>query len=194
MNKKKDNFSTTQKETGLSPVRTLALMALFSALVTVATLVIRIPIPITKGYFNLGDTVIFIAAALLGPIYGLVCGGVGSALADVIGGYAHFAPWTLVIKGIEGLIAGALLRLVRIDPERIVRAMTILAGMFLIAGAWMVLGYFCAEYVIYAFDITPALAELPFNVLQGGISALTATVVCPFLLKGLDERLLFRQQ
>lgn len=189
MKQKKNTLTTTPKAAGLRPVRALALMALFSALVTVATLVIRIPIPITKGYFNLGDTVIFIAAALLGPIYGLVAGGVGSALADVIGGYAHFAPWTLVIKGIEGLIAGALLRLVRVDPEKIVQAMVILAGMFLIAGMWMVVGYFCAEYVIYALDITPALAELPFNILQGGFSTLAATIMCPFLMRGLDERL-----
>jgi len=193
MKQRKNTLTTTPKEAGLRPVRALALMALFSALVTVATLVIRIPIPITKGYFNLGDTVIFIAAALLGPVYGLVAGGVGSALADVIGGYAHFAPWTLVIKGIEGLIAGALLRLVRVDPEKIVRAMMILGGMFLIAGLWMVIGYFAAEYVIYAFDITPALAELPFNILQGGLSALAATVMCPFLIRGLDERLIPRK-
>ena len=192
MTQKKDTLSTEPKGAGLRAVRALALMALFSALVTVATLVIRIPIPITKGYFNLGDTLIFIAAALLGPVYGLVAGGVGSALADVIGGYVHFAPWTLVIKGIEGLIAGALLRLVRVDPEKVGRAMAILAGMFLIAALWMVIGYFSAEYVIYAFDITPALAELPFNILQGVLSALTATVVCPFLLRGLDERLIQR--
>ncbi|MBN1883072.1 MAG: ECF transporter S component [Deltaproteobacteria bacterium] len=189
MKEKQDTVSNTQKREGLGAVRALALMALFSALVTVATLVIRIPIPITKGYFNLGDTLIFIAAALLGPVYGLVAGGVGSALADVIGGYVHFSPWTLVIKGLEGFIAGALLRLFRVDPERIVRAMAIFAGVFLIAGLWMVIGYFSAEYVIYACDITPALAELPFNILQGGLSALAATVICPFLMRGLDERL-----
>jgi len=193
MKKNNDTVTPGSTGTGLGAVRTLALMSLFSALVAVATLVIRIPIPITKGYFNLGDTVIFIAAALLGPVFGLVAGGIGSALGDIIGGYAHFAPWTLIIKGIEGLIAGALVRLIKIDPEKTARAVPLLFCMFLVAGAWMVIGYFCAEYVIYAFDIAPPLAELPFNMLQAGLSALAATVMCPFLIKGLDERLIFRK-
>ena len=43
-----------------------------------------------------------------GPLPALVAGGLGSALADLLTGYAHWAPWTLVIKGIEGWIAAAI--------------------------------------------------------------------------------------
>jgi len=43
----------------------LALAAVFAALVCVATLALVISIPATSGYFNLGETVIYIAALLL---------------------------------------------------------------------------------------------------------------------------------
>ena len=69
-------------------------------------MVIRIPVPRTGGYINLGGSAIYVSALLFGPTYGLVVGGIGSALADFIGGYAVFAPFTLIIKGIEGLVVG----------------------------------------------------------------------------------------
>jgi len=49
-----------------------------------------------------------ITALLFGPIVGGNAGGLGSMLADLILGYAHYAPATLVIKGFEGLVVGFL--------------------------------------------------------------------------------------
>ncbi len=171
--------------------RTLALFALFSALIAIATLIVRIPIPATKGYFNLGDTLIFISAALLGPIFGAVCGGFGSALADVIGGYIQYSPWTLVIKGIEGLIAGLLISWLRPDflKGNMGRDIFLLVTSFAVAALWMVTGYFFAEYVIYALSFAPPLAELPFNLAQGGISAAFAALITPALHRVLKDRL-----
>ncbi|MBN1574081.1 MAG: ECF transporter S component [Deltaproteobacteria bacterium] len=167
--------------------RTLALLALLSALVTVATLVVRIPIVATKGYFNLGDALIFIAAALFGPLFGMIVGGVGSALADMIGGYIHFAPWTFFIKGIEGLMAGFLLGFFKVKPWS-VKGIIVSAFSFALAAAWMVAGYFGAEYIIYGLDYAPPLAELPFNVAQGGISAAVAVVLVPIVALALPKR------
>ena len=56
----------------------VAEVAVFSALVFVATIVIAIPSVSTSGYVNFGDTVIFIASAFLGPLGGFIAGGVGS--------------------------------------------------------------------------------------------------------------------
>jgi len=47
-------------------------------------------------------------ALLFGPIVGGIAGGLGSMLADLILGYAHYAPATLVIKGFEGVVVGFL--------------------------------------------------------------------------------------
>ncbi len=85
--------------------RTLALTAVFTALVFAATL-ISVSTPITGGYFNLGESMVYTAALLGGPIVGGIAGGLGSSLADLYLGYSQYAPGTLVIKGIEGLLAG----------------------------------------------------------------------------------------
>lgn len=88
-----------------SKVRSLTLGGLMIALVFIATC-IKIPIPFTQGYIHAGDSMIFMAAILLGWKHGAVAGGLGSALADVLGGYAHWALPTLVIKAIMGAVVG----------------------------------------------------------------------------------------
>lgn len=88
----------------------IALTAVFTALVAAATMILSIYFPLTRGYFNLGETMVYLAALVGGPFVGAFAGGVGSALADVILGYTAFAPGTLVIKAAEGAVAGLLYR------------------------------------------------------------------------------------
>jgi len=88
--------------------RKIAYTGIFTALVAVTTMVFQIYIPSTKGYFNIGETMVYISALLLGPYIGAFAGGVGSAIADIVTGYFIYAPATLVIKGIEGFIVGFL--------------------------------------------------------------------------------------
>ncbi|MDW8034801.1 MAG: ECF transporter S component, partial [Nitrososphaerota archaeon] len=95
----------------VTKTRLTAFSALSIALVFVATSSISIYIPATKGYFNLGDSMIFLTAILFGPIVGGVAGGIGSMLSDVFLSYTVYAPATLVIKGIEGFITGKLYRI-----------------------------------------------------------------------------------
>ena len=81
-------------------------VAVFTALVFVATSIIAVETPATRGFFNFGETMVYTAALIGGPVVGAVAGGVGSALADLYLGYSYYAPGTLVIKGLEGLIVG----------------------------------------------------------------------------------------
>jgi uncharacterized membrane protein len=85
----------------------IATTAVFTALVCVVTLVFVVGIPATNGYFNIGETMIYIAALSFGPYVGAFAGGVGAAIADLIAA-PIFAPGTLVIKGCEGAIVGFL--------------------------------------------------------------------------------------
>ncbi len=87
----------------------LAIAGVFAALVCVATLALVVSVPATTGYFNVGETVIYVAALLFGPLVGAFAGGVGAGLADLLVA-AVFAPGTLVIKGFEGAIVGLLNR------------------------------------------------------------------------------------
>jgi uncharacterized membrane protein len=91
----------------------IAASGIMAALVCVTTLFIVFPIPATQGYFNVGDAMVMVAALTFGPIVGAFAGGVGAGLADVIAGYYNFAPFTFVIKGIEGLFAGWILSRIR---------------------------------------------------------------------------------
>ena len=105
---------------------------------------------------------IFVSALLLGPRTGMAAGGLGSAIADLVGGYSHWAPFTLVIKGIKGGIVGWLFRRAEWGPVG-----TMWAGVCaLLGGLWMVGGYFLVETMVYGWQ--PALVALPGNLFQAG--------------------------
>ena len=140
--------------------------ALFAALVCVATMAVRIPIPATQGYANLGDAVVLTAACFLGPLYGTLAAGIGSAMADLFAGYAVYAPGTAVVKGLCALTAALLLRKLGKDRGWAV----IPAG---IAGeTLMVLGYFGYESTLLGYGFAAA-GSIPANAVQGlvGVAA-----------------------
>lgn len=86
----------------------LAATAVFTAVVCVATMVFSVYVPATQGFFNIGESMVFLSAILFGPFVGGIAGGVGSALADLLLGFWYYAPATFIIKGFEGAIVGAL--------------------------------------------------------------------------------------
>ena len=91
-------------------LKELSAAGVFTAIVCMATLVLKIDIPATQGYFNLGDSMIYVAALLFGPFVGGVAGGLGASLADIITGALWYAPGTLAIKAVEGVIVGYLMQ------------------------------------------------------------------------------------
>jgi uncharacterized membrane protein len=86
----------------------IAVTAIFTALVCVATIIFSIYVPATRGFFNIGESMVFLSALLFGSYVGAFAGGVGSMMADLILGYSHYAPATLIIKACEGAVVGAL--------------------------------------------------------------------------------------
>ncbi len=88
--------------------RAIPLYAFYTALVAVASLIFTIYVPATRGYFNIGESAVFLVALLAGSRAGAFAGGVGSMIADIALGYYLFAPATLLIKGAEGGILGFL--------------------------------------------------------------------------------------
>ena len=152
-----------------SPARLLTQAALFTAMVTAVTMAINVPVPATQGIINVGDSMIFTAALLAGPRLGLFAGGVGSALANLLLGMSVWAPWTLVIKGLEGFIVGSLGHRAFRSSGRV--TLPVVAAM-VIGGLWMVLGYFLAGS--FLFGHRAALVEFPGNLVQAGASALIA--------------------
>jgi uncharacterized membrane protein len=87
----------------------LVFSGIFIALVTLVTVIFVVPVA-SIGYFNLGDVVIMLVALVTNPLQSLIIAGIGSMLADILSGYAFYAPFTLVIKGLEGLLVAFLFR------------------------------------------------------------------------------------
>ena len=60
----------------------LCIHGLLIALVAVCTMVFQIPVSATQGYVHLGDSMILLVGVFFGARYGMVAGGIGSALAE----------------------------------------------------------------------------------------------------------------
>ncbi len=138
----------------------IALIAVLIALVTVFTLVIRVP-TLAGGYGNLSDVAITLASLTFGPWVGLVAGGVGTFLADLIG-FPPFAPISLVAHGLEGLLIGL------IGQGR--RSIGWMIVAWLVGSVAMVTSYLLGEtFILYNGNWAPALSEVPTNIFQAVI-------------------------
>lgn len=134
--------------------------AVMIALTCVLTLAVRIPTP-SKGYLNLGDCAVLLSGWLLGPVWGPVAGGVGSALADLFAGYPVYIPGTLIIKAAMALIVALLpYPFGRKHPGVGVIAASVLAEAFMTAGYWLY------EAVVIGEGFA-AFAGVSGNVFQG---------------------------
>jgi len=102
-------------------LRDLSIIAMFTGVVCVATVILKMDIPATHGFFNVGDSMVYVTALLFGPAIGGIAGGLGSSLADILLGFPFYAPGTLVVKGVEGLIVGYLGHKVRPKIETSVK-------------------------------------------------------------------------
>ena len=60
----------------------VSLIAIFTALTAVATISFSVSVPATRGYFNIGETMVYLSALLFGASIGGLSGGFGSMIAD----------------------------------------------------------------------------------------------------------------
>ena len=150
----------------------LVFTSMFTALTCVATIVVQIPSPM-NGYLNLGDAVVLLGAWYLGPAYGLVAGGMGSMLADLITGYAYYAPGTLVVKGLMALVAALVCQALR-DRAGGKGLGPAVSGV--LAECVMVVGYFGYAFLLLGKGLAAA-ASIPGNLVQGAVGVVAATTV-----------------
>ena len=130
----------------------MALAGMFTALVAAGTMTFSVYVPATRGFFNVGEIMVYTAALVMGPFVGAFAGGVGSGLADLLLGYGYYAPGTMVIKGAEGFIVGYLGRLglskIGIRSWRLVAVAVGLIAAFVI---WNIgTGYFAGDVELTA--------------------------------------------
>lgn len=154
--------------------------AMMTAMVMIATTFFKVPN--AMGYIHLGDGFVLLAAIILPKKYACFAGGVGAGLADIYGGYAVWAPWTLVIKIVMVLIVQLFFDFLMKRASN-GKHIAKIAGIpfaelfaYVLAVLWTVSGYYVAQGFISGNWIAP-VADVPGNVLQASVGAVIAILV-----------------
>ena len=130
-------------------------MALFMALICVSTLFFKIPIPL--GYAHLGNGFIFLASVFLGNPGGILCAGIGSALADMLGGWYSWMLPTLIIKSLMGGVVSK----IACEKDGKAKLLSTRTALAMIVGSIvMVFGYFIAGTFLYG-SLASGIAQIP---------------------------------
>lgn len=167
----------------------LVLSALFAALACVATFAIRIPTPGTGGYIHPGDAIVILAGIFLGPGYGALAAGIGSAMSDLIGGYFIYVPITFLIKASIAFLCGHGFRGLKEHGTNQYAAVAVCG---VIDALVVVAGYGICEIFLYGAPAAAASA-LP-NLIQGIGGLVIALLLFPVLSAVPDFRNMLRIQ
>nr|WP_295974595.1 ECF transporter S component [uncultured Bacillus sp.] len=154
-------MNSTYSAISESKTKTLVINALFIALTLIATMFINIRLPImgNGGLIHLGNVPLFIAALVYGKKTGAIAGAFGMGLFDVISGWTLWAPFTFVIAGTMGFLAGLISE--KIPGNRvIVNTLAVMAALII-----KIVGYYFTEVILFDNWIQP-FGSIPGNLLQ----------------------------
>lgn len=168
--------------------RKLTLLALFTALVYVSTrfFQIQIPTPFGNTMFHLGNVLCVLSGLILGPVYGGIAAGLGSALFDLFDPiYLVYAPFTFAFKFLMAFVAGKVY-----EKNRDFETKNILKAIFfgqLTYTILYIIQNFVKSYFIMGLTLEAAISELGIkggvSVTNGIISIIIATLLAKPLLK-----------
>lgn len=167
----------------LTKIQKVCYAGMMAALIFVVTWLVRIPVPLpvaTGAYINIGDSVCFIAAYLLGGFYGAAAAAVGSAFADLAAGAAIYLPATFVIKAVMAMVFAAM-------AHKGGRWRYLLAS----AVCGLIMTTLYAFYELVVFGGAVAVASAPYNLIQAAgsaVIALPAYQVCKYMSRILVKR------
>jgi uncharacterized repeat protein (TIGR04002 family) len=147
-------------------LKKMTTVAMFSAMIFVLTMFIKIPV--ASGYVHFGDALVYICAGVIGGPWSILAGALGEGVADIVGGYGIYAPATIVVKALIALPFA----LTSSKSEKILTPFTGL--LTIISGMITVGGYYIADLII---DKTYAIVDIPGNVIQAVGSAVLFVVI-----------------
>lgn len=155
-----------------SNIQFITITAIFIALTYVFTafINIRLPIAANGGLIHLGNVPLFIGAIIFGRRTGMIAGGVGMALFDLLSGWTLWAPFTLIVVGLMGWVVGKMT-----EKEEHQKFSWYLFAI-VIACIIKVGGYYVAEGLIYGNWIAP-VSSIPGNLVQICVAAVIVLAV-----------------
>lgn len=153
INKEKSKFTT----------KDLVETALLTALVFISTAFINIKLPTLSsgGLVHLGNVMLFVSAILFGKKKGAIAGAVGMALFDLSSGWALWAPFTFIIRGVMGYLVGA----IAYSKDRNGNNLLVNFFAIIVSGVWMIAGYYITEVILYGNWVTP-FSSIPGDITQ----------------------------
>ena len=152
-------------------IRTIALMGILTA--GSALLTIYFMVPYAIGYFNLGDVLVLSFGVVFTPALTLLAG-IGPMIGDYALGYGLFAPFTLVIKGLEALIVALLY-------WRLPKPFKLIA--FIAGGLFMAFAYGFAYTFTEGGQWGAFFTYIIPDSIQGLVSGTLAYLLSPILIK-----------
>ena len=150
----------------------LAILAILIALSVVLALFFVIPVPLTKGYVNFLEVGIYIAAMLFGGPAGFIVGAISGGMLDLLLGYPQWLPFSVLIHGLQGYVAGRFTR----NGSNSGRMISLISASLL-----MIVGYFFATWFLYGS--VAGVTSIIGNVFQTGFGMVISLV----LIKVLDR-------
>lgn len=163
----------------LKKTQVLVRIALFVSVVASLTTFTAVSIS-GGGYFNLGDVAVMLLATMLPFRQALIAASLGSMLADLFVGAAHYALFTGFIKGMMVFVVFSLRPIFKGR----------LSGLRFVSGSLvMLLGYALVD--VFILGTLAFLPSLLSNALQAALGCTIAAVCYPFtkkLMEFLEER------
>jgi uncharacterized membrane protein len=153
----------------------LVTAALMAAMTCVVTMILPIKIPLgNEGYIHPGDAFVMLSGIILGPLYGSLSAGIGSALSDLLLGYPHYVIPTFIIKTFAAFLCSYTYR--KFHAKSV-----ILPCVF--NGIVVTVGYFLYEKLIFGSPFAAAIVGVPFNILQSILGIILVCILLPLLKK-----------
>ena len=141
-------------------IKMMCISGIFSAIVFVVTAYLHIPT--YNGYVHCGDGFIFLAASILPMPYAVLVGAIGALLADLLTGFAIWAPGSVVIKALVAMLFSC-------KAKKIVTVRNSI--MLLPAALISIVGYYLYEALITGSFIV-SLSGIPGSAVQAVASSI----------------------
>lgn len=149
-------------------IQKMCLTGLMAAIICVFTAFIKVNTGINNGYVHFGDSMIYLAGALLGP-WSALAAAIGGGMADILAGAPQWALATAIIKALNAvpfiIASGAYKK--KHSSRKIISLYTV--PMVVVSGLISVFGYLLAEGLMYTFPT--AWMSVPFTIIQAVGSA-----------------------
>ena len=151
--------------------KTLVLAGLMTAIITVMTAFLKIPIA-PPGYIHLGNVALFIGAYILGWPWGILVAAVSGLLADLIAGAGLYIIGSIIVQSLCALW-------IVMRAKKMTGGKKILDYTQLIVGAALIIlaGYFLYDLILGGFSL--ALSDLGFNLVQVAVNGALAMLLLP---------------